>query len=161
MKQSFDLTAHNLAFSHALDNNTWNAMVQIDQSTHGTDQSYYWYSTYTLSSSSSSDDSSSTTGPSGSNNATTSSSNSTSFPGGGPGGGSSSVDVATAIKMQKYLMSFVLTGNPNTMWAEDKLEWPLYNESNYDLVFNTTDFYTQFSNLENAKTAFWNKALWY
>lgn len=48
-KQHFDLTAHNMAFTHAMDNQTWNGMVQIDSSTHGTDQSYYWYSTYSLS----------------------------------------------------------------------------------------------------------------
>lgn len=144
MKQQFDLTAHNMAFTHAMDNQTWNAMVQIDQSTHGTDQSYYWYSTYTLSSSSD-------------NATTTTSSNSTA-----PGGGSStSVDVATAIKMQKYLMSFVLTGNPNTMWSEDKLEWPLYSEGAEDLVFNTTGFYTQPSDLATEKVTQWNKALWY
>lgn len=41
MKQSFDLTAHNLALTQALDNQTWNAMVALDQATHGTDQSYY------------------------------------------------------------------------------------------------------------------------
>lgn len=141
MKQHFDLTAHNMAFTHALDNQTWNGMVQIDQSTHGTDQSYYWYSTYTLSSSTS-----------GSNSTTTKHKRQ---------GASTSVDTATAVKMQKYLMSFVLTGNPNTKWSEDKLEWPLYSESGYDLVFNVSGFYTQTSDLENDKVAFWNKALWY
>jgi hypothetical protein len=40
MKQSFDLTAHNLAVTNALDNQTWNAMVALDSATHGTDQSY-------------------------------------------------------------------------------------------------------------------------
>lgn len=146
IKQNFDLTAHNMAFTHALDNQTWNAMVEIGQSTHGTDQSYYWYSTYTLSDATSGTNSSSTT--------TTSATNATAS-------SSSGVDVATAVKMQKYLMSFVLTGSPNTMWPEDKLEWPLYNESGYDLVFNTSGFYTQPSDLENERVAFWNKALWY
>lgn len=41
MKQHFDLTAHNLAATQALNNKTWNAMVALDQATHGTDQSYY------------------------------------------------------------------------------------------------------------------------
>lgn len=146
MKQHFDLTAHNMAFTHAMSNETWNGMVQIDQATHGTDQSYYWYSTWTLSSDST----------------TTTTTNSSSSAGGGGGfGGSSSVDTATAIKMQKYLLSFVLTGNPNTQWPEDKLEWPLYSEGGQDLVFNTSGLYTQASDLENAKVAFWNKALWY
>lgn len=41
MKQHFDLTAHNLALTHAMKNQTWNAMVNISSATHGTDQSYY------------------------------------------------------------------------------------------------------------------------
>lgn len=41
MKQSFDLTAHNLALTQALKNQTWNAMVALGSATHGTDQSYY------------------------------------------------------------------------------------------------------------------------
>lgn len=48
MKQSFDLTVHNLVLTQALDNNIWNAMVALSPATHGTDQSYYWYSTYSL-----------------------------------------------------------------------------------------------------------------
>lgn len=147
MKQHFDLTAHNMAFTHALNNQTWNGMVQIDSSTHGTDQSYYWYSTYTLSSSSSSTNSTTTTKKRRSVEPRQAA--------------SSSVDTATAIKMQKYLMSFVLTGNPNTKWADDKLEWPLYSESQEDIVFNTTAFYLQTSDLANEKVTFWNKALWY
>jgi hypothetical protein len=41
MKQHLDLTAHNLALTNAMDNQTWNAMVALDSATHGTDQSYY------------------------------------------------------------------------------------------------------------------------
>lgn len=41
MKQSFDLTAHDLAVTQALENKTWNAMVALGEATHGTDQSYY------------------------------------------------------------------------------------------------------------------------
>lgn len=144
MKQHFDLTAHNMAFTHALDNQTWNGMVQIDSSTHGTDQNYYWYSTYTLSSDSTAA------------NTTTALTKRQ-----GPGGATTVVDTATALKMQKYLMSFVLTGNPNTLWSEDKLEWPLYSEGAQDLVLNTTAFYLQASDLANDKVAFWNKAIWY
>lgn len=144
IKQNFDLTAHNMALTHALDNQTWNAMVQIGESTHGTDQSYYWYSTYTLSDSSS--------------NSTAAAKRSLESR---QVGATTAVDTATALKMQKYLMSFVLTGNPNTMWPEDKLEWPLYSESQMDLVFNTTAFYTQTSDLANERVTYWNKALWY
>lgn len=159
MKQSLDLTAHNLALTQALDNQTWNAMVALDQATHGTDQSYYWYSTYSLSDST---DTSTTTTNSSS---TTASSNSTSSgaPSGGMGGGmggSTSVNETVAVAMQKYLMSFVLTGNPNTMWAEDKLHWPQYGNDTTQLVFNTT-FYLEADDLATAKTLYWNKALWY
>ena len=64
--------------------------------------------------------------------------------------------------MQKYLLSFVLTGNPNSKWPEDKLEWPLYNTTaaGVQLVFNTT-FYTDVDDLATEKTLYWNKALWY
>jgi hypothetical protein len=48
MKQSFDLTAHNLAVTQALNNQTWNGLVALGAATHGTDQSYYWNSNYAL-----------------------------------------------------------------------------------------------------------------
>ncbi|KAH6989222.1 esterase [Ilyonectria sp. MPI-CAGE-AT-0026] len=168
MKQHFDLTAHNLAATQALNNKTWNAMVALDQATHGTDQSYYWYSTYTLSSASSSNSSSSSsdisTATSSSSAAATgvSSSNSTTGGPGGGGMGSTSVNSTIAITMQKYLMSFVLTGNPNKKWADDKLYWPQYNEDTAatELVFNTT-MYTQTDSLLNDQALFWNKAKWY
>ncbi|KAL3418750.1 carboxylesterase family protein (secreted protein) protein [Phlyctema vagabunda] len=159
MKQSFDLTAHNLALTQAMDNQTWNAMVALGSATHGTDQSYYWYSTYSLSLS----DTTSTSA----SNTTTTSSNSTAgaIMGGGAGGmGSTSVDSTVAIMMQKYLLSFVLTGDPNTMWAEDKIEWPMYNSSSTlettQIVFNDT-FYLAEDDLANTKSLFWNKAIWY
>lgn len=61
-------------------------------------------------------------------------------------------------------MSFILTGNPNTMWPEDKLYWPLHggNSSSVgtELVFNST-FYLEEDSLANDKSIFWNKALWY
>lgn len=64
--------------------------------------------------------------------------------------------------MQKYLLSFVLTGDPNSMWSADKLEWPMYNSSaeGVQLVFNDT-IYTTADDLANARSVFWNKALWY
>ncbi|KAK8200049.1 esterase [Phyllosticta capitalensis] len=161
MKQSFDLTGKNLALTHALKNNTWNARVSLDSATHGTDQSYYWYSTYSLSSSSSS--SSSGSAPSSSSNSTSSNSTSAGGMSGGMGG-SSSVDSTVAIKMQKYLLSFVLTGNPNTKWADDKLFWPKYNANNNtkgnQICFNNTMYITD-DDLANDKSLFWNKALWY
>lgn len=62
--------------------------------------------------------------------------------------------------MQKYLLSFVLTGNPNTKWPRDKLHWPKYGSDAIELVFNTT-MYTQADDLANVKSTYWNKALWY
>ncbi|ETL34518.1 hypothetical protein L916_13266, partial [Phytophthora nicotianae] len=165
----------NLALTHALNNQTWNAEVALDSATHGTDQSYYWYSTYTLStsSSSSSDTTTATTTTASSGASTTSVGDSSSMgmtdgsstggPGGAGGmGGSSSVNATIAVMMQKYLLSFVLTGNPNTMWADDKIYWPQYNESSegVEIVFNDT-FTTSDDDLANAKSLFWNKALWY
>ncbi|KAJ5010634.1 hypothetical protein K4K57_006913 [Colletotrichum sp. SAR 10_99] len=168
MKQHFDLTAHNLALTHAMNNQTWNGLVALDQATHGTDQSYYWYSTYTLSDSSA--DSTTTTTTAASNATATSaaasataSSSAGGPPSGGGMGGSTSVNATIAVMMQKYLMSFVLTGNPNTMWAEDKLEWPQYGNdttAGTQIVFNTT-FYLDEDDLANDKALFWNKATWY
>jgi carboxylesterase type B len=177
MKQSFDLTGKNLALTHALNNQTWNAEVALSPATHGTDQSYYWYSTYTLSTSSSSSSesttatASTTTASSGASTASVGDASgmvmtdgsSTGGPGGAGGmGGSSSVDADVAVMMQKYLLSFVLTGNPNTMWADDKIYWPQYNESSVgtQIVFNDT-FTVADDDLANSKSLFWNKALWY
>lgn len=79
-------------------------------------------------------------------------------------GGSSSVNSTVAVTMQKYLLSFILTGDPNAQWADDKLYWPRYNESEtgngIELVFNTT-MYTQDDDLAIEKVVYWNKALWY
>lgn len=63
-------------------------------------------------------------------------------------------------KIQKYLLSFVLTGDPNTLWADDKPYWPQYGNASRKLVFNSS-FYLAEDDLANAKSLFWNKALWY
>ena len=83
--------------------------------------------------------------------------------------------------MQKYLVSFVLTGNPNTKWSSDKLDWPKYNSAGnstestalvnvntttllpspgIQLVFNDT-FYLSTDDLATKRTLLWNQALWY
>ncbi|TGO49977.1 hypothetical protein BOTNAR_0410g00010 [Botryotinia narcissicola] len=128
IEQSFELTSHNLALTNGLHNQTWNAMVALGEATHGTDQDYYWYSTYALSGDIQ----------------------------------TSPVNATTARIMQKYLLYFALTGNPNTLWPNDKMEWPLYNTSTngVEIVFNTS-MYLQADSLANAKSRFWNKALWY
>ncbi|PVH78515.1 esterase [Cadophora sp. DSE1049] len=147
MKQHFDLTAHNLAATHAMNNQTWNALCALGSATHGTDQSYYWYKTASVTSTSS--DSSNTT-------TTSSAAVSHIF------SANLSLTHSSQIKMQKYLLSFVLTGNPNTLWPEDKLEWPLYNSTSegIQMVFNET-FYTDADDLAIEKVVYWNKALWY
>ncbi|RLN79585.1 hypothetical protein BBJ28_00004319 [Nothophytophthora sp. Chile5] len=185
MKQSLDLTGKNLALTNALENSTWNAEVALDTATHGTDQSYYWYSTYTLSTTSttarrteamdsassyyanvstgSSEAVGSTTTGSSVGGAGMGSAGGMGSVGGGAGGSSSSVNSTIAIMMQKYLLSFVMTGNPNTMWPDDKLYWPQYgNESGpgTQIVFNDT-FTLAEDDLANEKSLFWNKALWY
>ncbi|KAL0568008.1 hypothetical protein V5O48_013983 [Marasmius crinis-equi] len=132
-------------------------MVALDSATHGTDQSYYWYSTYSLSSSDSTSFSSSPSSNSTNSNSTTGP------PSGGMGGGmggSSSVNSTVAVAMQKYLLSFVLTGDPNTKWAEDKLFWPQYGSETNTLILNST-FYVGEDDLANSKCLHWNKALWY
>lgn len=62
--------------------------------------------------------------------------------------------------MQKYLLSFVLTGNPNTLWPNDKIYWPKYGNATNTINFNTTMSIT-FDDLANDKSLFRNKALWY
>ncbi|KAF2203398.1 carboxylesterase family protein-like protein [Delitschia confertaspora ATCC 74209] len=145
MKQSFDLTAHNLAVTQTLNNHTWNAAVALGPATHGTDQQYYFYSTYQLSPSTGNP---TLGGP----------------PGGGMGPPGIPVDPAIAVKMQKYMLSFILKGDPNALWKNDKLYWPMYDEKKSDsgtqLIFNTT-FTVGPNDLATEKTLFWNKALWY
>lgn len=62
--------------------------------------------------------------------------------------------------MQKYLLSFVLTGNPNTLWPSDKVYWPKYGSNATQVVFNSTMYFDK-GNLANAKSEYWNGALWY
>jgi len=67
--------------------------------------------------------------------------------------------------MQKYLMSFVKTGNPNTLWADDKPIWPKYTDDNgtmQQLVFNNADdFYVGQDDLLTAGNMYWNLGLWF
>ncbi|QSZ35471.1 hypothetical protein DSL72_008341 [Monilinia vaccinii-corymbosi] len=143
--QSLDLTAHNFALTEALKNQTWNAMVALDNATHGTDQNYYWYSNFTLVETNST---TATTGNAASAGIVT----------------TKDVDRDVALKMQKYLVSFILTGDPNTMWREDKMDWPMHggnsSSAGRELVFNHT-MYIQGDSLANDRSRFWNMALWY
>ncbi|PYH38876.1 uncharacterized protein BO87DRAFT_443387 [Aspergillus neoniger CBS 115656] len=125
----FGITGKNLALTHALHNETWNAIVNLGLATHGTDQTYYWYNTY------------STVPANGLNSSS-----------------SSSVNVTRT--MQQYLPAFVLTGNPNTLWPDDKIYCPKYGNATNTISFNTT-MSIAFDDLANDKSLFWNKALWY
>ena len=73
----------------------------------------------------------------------------------------SSVNATIAVAMQKYLLSFVLTGDPNGRWTNETTYWPRYGNSATELVFNTTAFTTQADDLASESCLFWNKALWY
>ncbi|PNS20315.1 Secreted lipase [Sphaceloma murrayae] len=127
--EGFHHTAHGLALTHALKNQTWNAYVQIPPSTHGSDLPLYFYF-----------------------------SNGTVTPTQG-----------LARKMQKYLLSLVITGDPNKYWPKQKIYWPRYSslEGGAQLVINNTLSQNETfrivagDDLDNAKTLFWNKGLWY
>lgn len=139
--QSIEITARNLAVTHALGNDTWNAEVTIPPATHMTDQAYYWYAPSKL-----------PMRP-------------------GPPHPEEKVDVPTAILLQKYLLSFVITGDPNALWADDKAKicWPKYSESisksadgaGVAIVFGADGFSVGPYDLANNRSLFWNKALWY
>jgi len=62
--------------------------------------------------------------------------------------------------MQKYLVSFILTGNPNKLWSSDHLYWPKYGSEAQVMVFNETSSVGT-DDLANARSLFWNKAPWY
>lgn len=134
IEQSFEHTSKDYAITQAFNNQTWNAVVALNSASHGVDQNYYFYRTYNI----------------------------TDLPAATTALPIVTPDPAIATKMQKYLLSFVLTGNPNTKWANDKLYWPRYSESpnGAQLVFNTT-FSTADDELANDRSKFWNKALWY
>lgn len=139
--QSIEMTARTLAVTNALGNNTWNGETIIPPATHQLDQSYYWYSPYKL--------------------PVTNATAPAPFPGG------FAVDVKTAVLMQKYLLSFVMTRDPNEMWSNDtgKMYWPKYTENKNaigtTILFNTTEMSLGGDDLANQKSMFWNKALWY
>jgi len=86
--------------------------------------------------------------------------------------GNPGVNASLALTFQKYLLSFVITGNPNKMYrdATSKVHWPKYGSQPANgpvqLVVNTTlpgnPFKIQYGDdLDDARTLFWNRALWY
>ncbi|ETN20723.1 hypothetical protein PPTG_21355 [Phytophthora nicotianae INRA-310] len=145
IRQSYEVTAKNYGLCNALNNETWNAEIAISPAKHGTDQTYYFYNTNSLMGSSNG----TTTGFSAAEAALV-------------GAITSPVNAAVARMMQKYLLSFVLAGNPNTVWPDDKLYWPQYNDPSLgtQIVINETFSVDEYA-LANAKSVHWNKALWY
>lgn len=83
--------------------------------------------------------------------------------------GAKNINATLAYTLQKYLMSFVMTGNPNTLWPDDKITWQPYNSANssgVQLVVNSTlgpDTFRMVAgdDIDNERSLFWNKALWY
>ncbi|KAE8908634.1 hypothetical protein PF005_g11905 [Phytophthora fragariae] len=148
IRQSYEITAKKYALTRALNNQTWNGEVGISPAKHGTDQNYYFYGTYKLSASS--------------NDTTTTNTAFKAAEAALSVAITSPVDPTIARQMQKYLLSFVLTGNPNSVWADDKPYWPRYNESvaGVQIVMNDT-FSIADDYLAGSKSLFWNKALWY
>ncbi|EGZ09277.1 hypothetical protein PHYSODRAFT_249859 [Phytophthora sojae] len=148
MQQSAQVTSKNLGLTYALGNQSWNAEVGISPAKHGTDQSHYFYSTYTLSIPT--NDSTATLTSEAA--ALTALSSSITSP----------VNATVARQMQKYLLCFVITSNPNSAWPDDKPYWPRYNESSdgVEIVFNDTITVAD-DDLANEKSVYWNKALWY
>ncbi len=63
--------------------------------------------------------------------------------------------------VQKYLMSLVLTGYPNTIWTNDRIDWLLYGNSlaGQQIVFSET-FKIQEDDLVNNKIIYCSQALW-
>ncbi|KAM0752975.1 alpha/beta-hydrolase [Meredithblackwellia eburnea MCA 4105] len=195
--QHYDLVAKILPATHAYRNRTFNYINNLGTATHGSDQAYWWYyadSTSTSTSATSNSASSASSGstgtmtgsaPSGSQSSQSSSASSTASnttsssgaPSGGAGGGgggmSSSLsgnETAIAVQMQRYLLSFVITGNPNSLASVNSTaviteisSWPRYGGNPDHVVeFNTTGFsVTHYDELDNNQVRFWNKALWY
>ncbi|GMF43946.1 unnamed protein product [Phytophthora fragariaefolia] len=147
IQQSFEITAKNQVLTRALNNQTWNGEVGIGPAKHGTDQGYYFYSKHKFSASS---------------NQTTSATTFNTAEAALVGAITSPVNETIARKMQKYLLSLVLTGNPNSAWTDDKLYWPRYDNCTMgvQIVMNGT-FSVAKDNLATSTSFFWNKALWY
>ncbi|KAL7412590.1 major facilitator superfamily domain-containing protein [Mrakia frigida] len=146
--QHYDLVGKVLPATKAYANRTYNYINNLGAATHGSDQSYWWYNS----------------------NAVVDTSISI---GGGMASSISGNGTEIAKRMQQYLLSFVITGNPNTLFAGQNttsenglalLEdgWPLYNGNPTDQVvsFDETGFSIVGDELDSDQVKFWNKALW-
>ncbi|WVQ73866.1 hypothetical protein IAR50_003447 [Cryptococcus sp. DSM 104548] len=192
-KQHYDIPGKLLPLTNAFGNQTYNYVNYLGTATHGSDQTYWWYAnsntTSTSEDSSSSDSSSSSiarrdtnstsTASSSSKSTTSSSSNSTASSsssatgmGGAAGGMSTELstdEILVAQQMQRYLVSFVLTGDPNTYASGGSGNisyvdsWPLYGSEQKVLEFqpSAVGFNITGDELDSPQVVFWNKALWY
>jgi carboxylesterase type B len=68
------------------------------------------------------------------------------------------VNDTIALAMQKYLMSFVLTGDPNT---QATVKMPVYGQQNLILDLNVTGITTIEDPNANPRCDWWQKALYY
>jgi carboxylesterase type B len=74
----------------------------------------------------------------------------------GPSGGV--INDTIAITMQKYIMSFVLTGDPNT---NASIKLPVYGQQNQILDLNVTGITTITDPNANPRCNWWQKALYF
>lgn len=167
-----------LPLTNAFSNQTYNFISYLGTATHGSDQTYWWYSDSSSSAYSASDSTSKSTSAQATASASSSSGGSSAgapISGGTmPGSNSlSSSEILVAKQMQRYLTSFVLTGDPNIhsnpgsnpgsgniTYVDD---WPLYDSNGNVLEFQPSGagFNLTSDELDSPQVVFWNKVLWY
>ena len=194
-KQNYDIAGKVLPITNAYNNQTYTYINYLGTATHGSDQTYWWYSqnqtAFSTSSSSSSSSSSPASGSSsasmstgssasgssanstsgGSSNSTSSSSSAGGAGGASGGMGSNSLsdsEIVIATEMQKWLLNFVISGDPNantvnyTASGVQTIDsWPLYGSNDQVVEFSSDGFNITGDALDSPKVVVFNKALWY
>lgn len=141
IRQSAELTAHSYALTESMGGNTWNAEFGISPANHGSDQ-LYWFN-------------GAATGL-GSAASFATASNATA----GIAAGAQPTNTTIATTLQRYLVSFLVTGDPNAQFS-DQPSWPRYGSSGQVLGINTTGFQIIGDDLATNGSIWWNKALFY
>ncbi|OXH38547.1 sterol esterase [Cryptococcus neoformans] len=173
-KQHYDIPGKLLPLTNAFSNQTYNFISYLGTATHGSDQTYWWYSDSSSSAYSASDSTSKSTSAQATASASSSSGGSSAgapISGGTmPGSNSlSSSEILVAKQMQRYLTSFVLTGDPNIHSNPGSGNityvdgWPLYDSNENVLEFQPSGagFNLTSDELDSPQVVFWNKVLWY
>ncbi|KIY70392.1 alpha/beta-hydrolase [Cylindrobasidium torrendii FP15055 ss-10] len=72
-----------------------------------------------------------------------------------------STEIDIALRMQAYLASFVITGDPNAMFSNATTYWPQYGSN--DTVLQLSEDGTEVigDELDASSIVFWNHAYWY